>query len=162
MRGILSGFPVWTQRGEGGTDHWAVDDYEPEAVGGHLYVDPTMEEEQLPEVAVVVVQEAFDSHLHMDRTREYWGLDKSAGFLEVCGVVGQLGSDEILLQGAVANFCDPDTWPTLQEITSLGDSGVWVTVGRHPKKAHLSTESRFRQLKELSELPEVLGVGEIG
>jgi TatD DNase family protein len=158
---FLRAFPVRSQRGVGNADQ-AVDDYEPEAVGGHRYVDPTMEEEQLPEVAVPVVPEAFDSHFHMDRTREYWGLEKSAGFREVCAVVGQLGGHEVLWQGAVANFCDPDTWPTLQEIKSLGESGVWVTVGWHPKRAHLFTESRFRQLKELSELPEVLGVGEIG
>lgn len=106
---------------------------------------------------------AVDSHFHADRLR------KAAKVLDV-------GIDEILslgivkpgrkirLAGAVANFCDPDWFPSSNDI-ALFPPKVIVSVGIHPKHAARSHRYIADSLDRLSSLlacPNVSAVGEVG
>jgi Tat protein secretion system quality control protein TatD with DNase activity len=155
---FLNAFPVRSQRAQQQTD--PVDCYQPEAAGGHLYQPSSFGEE-------VEVEEllpgAFDSHYHHDRSCDAWGVPRGTSFNGLVELAGQLNPEHrIQLEGAVANYCDPGTWPTLSEIQALAEENVLVTVGFHPKSSPLMTDGVLRQFQELLALPEVVGVGEIG
>ena len=96
---------------------------------------------------------AFDSHFHIDRS-----LPSDASFETVCSKNVPEEGYEVQLEGAVASFCDPETFPTPEEVDSLIDQGCFVVVGVHPKKE--LTEEGFVRLKQLSH-PKVRGLGEI-
>jgi TatD DNase family protein len=64
--------------------------------------------------------------------------------------------------GGVANFCDPDTYPSVDVIWDLRSQGIAVAVGLHPKFAARASPSVKERLGELLALPEVAGLGEIG
>ncbi len=62
----------------------------------------------------------------------------------------------------MANFCDPETYPDLATIRDLARSGVSVTVGLHPKGAQSYSANDISALRRLLDIPEVVGMGEIG
>ena len=63
--------------------------------------------------------------------------------------------------GAVANFCDPQTYPSPKEV-DLRRQRVRTTVGVHPKAAGNVSPSEIRALQELLKVPGVVGLGEVG
>ncbi len=71
---------------------------------------------------------------------------------------------DVQLSGAVANFCDPESYPDVETITSLKDLGVRTTIGIHPKKArdHSGDSAALGTLAGLVQHPDVVGVGEVG
>ena len=63
--------------------------------------------------------------------------------------------------GAVANFCDPQTYPSPKEV-DLRRQRVRTTVGVHPKAAGNVSPSEIRARQELLKVPGVVGLGEVG
>jgi Tat protein secretion system quality control protein TatD with DNase activity len=60
----------------------------------------------------------------------------------------------------VASFCDPETYPTPESMRRWSAQGVIPVVVIHPKKS--IDEKGLLKLQSLLELPEVVGLGEIG
>ena len=103
---------------------------------------------------------AFDSHCHLDRCRTDFRLPRTASLQEICAQARPKEDYVVQLEGVTASFCDPETYPTPEEVKALTDQGCYVVIGVHPKK--WPTEEDWAKFKELVELPEVSGVGEIG
>lgn len=103
---------------------------------------------------------AFDSHCHLDRCRTAFRLPRTASLQEICAQVRPTEDQAVELEGVVASFCDPETYPTPEEVKVLTDQGCYVVVGVHPKK--WPTDEDWVRFRELVDLPEVCGVGEIG
>jgi Tat protein secretion system quality control protein TatD with DNase activity len=106
--------------------------------------------------------EAFDSHFHLDRLRTMLKLPSSASLQDALKMVLAEESHRVHLVGVVANFCDPPTWPTGQDVMELGKQGIRVAIGFHPKKAAQCTDELLARFKYLLQLPGVVGFGEIG
>lgn len=99
---------------------------------------------------------AFDSHFHIDRSRHSWRLPSDASFKTVCSKNVPEEGYEVQLEGAVASFCHPETFPTPEEVDSLIDQGCFVFIGVHPKEE--LTEEGFVRLKQLPSHPKVRGL----
>ena len=65
------------------------------------------------------------------------------------------------LVGSIANYCDPNTWPSVEEVRFLREQGIGVTIGIHPKVAHTITPQLMNKFQEMVQWPEVVGVGEV-
>ena len=63
---------------------------------------------------------------------------------------------------SVTNYCDLDTYPTLEELEAVTESGCAVCVGIHPKHATNIQEQDFERFAALIAHPSVVGVGEVG
>ncbi|MES9902784.1 MAG: TatD family hydrolase [Sedimenticola sp.] len=105
---------------------------------------------------------AFDSHFHLDRTRNRLGVGADASLATVLRRVPPPSQDAVDLVGAVAVFCDPQTYPTEAEVRDLVQQGLTIAVGVHPKGANLVTNVQLRTMELLLQLPEVIGMGEVG
>ncbi|MEW8545085.1 MAG: hypothetical protein AB2693_16290 [Candidatus Thiodiazotropha sp.] len=103
---------------------------------------------------------AFDSHCHLDRCRSAFRLPRTASLQQIYAYVRPDVDREVTLEGVVASFCDPDTYPFPEEVCSLTDQGCFVVVGIQPKKG--ASEQDCARLLSLLELPEDSGLGEIG
>ena len=87
-------------------------------------------------------------------------MPRDASLQQICAQAHPEEEFEVTLEGVVASFCDPETYPTPEEVGTLTDQGCYVVVGIHPKKDF--GEDDCHRLAELLELPEVRGLGEIG
>ena len=106
--------------------------------------------------------EGFDSHFHLDRLQHILRMP-GASLAEVNAATGEpLQPWRVKLVGAVANFCDPATYPTLDIVRQLNQEGVLVTVGLHPKDANEVTDETLGRMRTLLKRPEVVGLGEVG
>lgn len=103
---------------------------------------------------------AFDSHCHLDRCRKDFRLRPDASLQEICAKAQPDDKHVVALEGVVANFCDPETYPSPEEIRTLTNQGCFVTVGIHPKK--VISDEDLERLQTLLGLPEVSGLGEVG
>ena len=103
---------------------------------------------------------AFDSHCHLDRCRTEFGLPRTASLQEICDQIRPDENREVTLEGVVASFCDPVTYPTPEEVHTLTSQGCYVVIGMHPKKT--PSEEDWKRLHDLLLLPDVSGLGEIG
>ena len=117
---------------------------------------PTSATDSLP---CVTDEEVIDSHFHLDRVCKKRGmstLDWDA--------VQKLVQDKKIPRpsGAVTNFCDPERYPSEEEVSHLYRQRVRVCVGIHPKKTLSFSHRDFFRLRTLTSLPEVTGVGEVG
>ena len=65
--------------------------------------------------------------------------------------------------GACASYCDPETWPTWEELEGLHPS-VDVAMGWHPKKVvgRRACKAWLGQLEQLLRHPRVVALGEVG
>ncbi|VDI59018.1 Hypothetical predicted protein [Mytilus galloprovincialis] len=91
--------------------------------------------------------EAFDSHMHLDRSLTKMGLPSRTSLGDFLRVrLDPVPVDPVKLAGGVAVFCDPKTWPRVPLRLEPG----WVgAVGIHPKSAGQfedATQHRFHQL----------------
>ena len=113
------------------------------------------EEAQLPRPPL-----AFDSHCHIDRIRTVCHLARSASIQEICSQERPDDDHVVSLEGLVTSYCDPETYPTPDEVRAIVSQGCYVVVGLHPKKE--ASERDWETLHDLLQLPEVSGLGEIG
>ncbi|MEW8542640.1 MAG: hypothetical protein AB2693_03825 [Candidatus Thiodiazotropha sp.] len=86
----------------------------------------TEEEPSLPRPPL-----AFDSHCHLDQCRLEFRFPRTASLQQTCAHVRPDVDREVTLEGVVASFCDPDTYPTPEEVRSLTDQGCFVVVSMY-------------------------------
>ena len=113
------------------------------------------EEAQLPRPPL-----AFDSHCHIDRILTDCHLARSASIQEICSQERPDKDHVVSLEGLITSYCDPETYPTPEEVRAIVSQGCYVVVGLHPKKE--ASERDWETLHNLLQLPEVSGLGEIG
>ena len=80
---------------------------------------------------------------------------------DVCAVVPAGVGFNINLDGAVANFCDNETWPSQEEVRTLASDGVAVTIGLHPKLATAVRPAVLARLEATVRYQGVVGIGEV-
>ncbi|XP_053391380.1 3'-5' ssDNA/RNA exonuclease TatD-like [Mercenaria mercenaria] len=104
---------------------------------------------------------AFDSHFHIDRLGRELRL-ATYNLRELQGSTQSMDqSNCVHLCGAVANFCDPITYPSLEDVNFLKSRGIVTTVGLHPRHAAGVRPATIAKLQEMLQWPEVVGLGEI-
>ena len=101
----------------------------------------------------------FDSHCHLDRTMRDLGI-KTSSLEAICQHLPAEEPYEIQLTGAVRVFCDPETYPSPDELDNWIPQGVVPVLGLHPKRA--LTEDGYKRLRTLLDRKEVAGLGEVG
>ena len=84
------------------------------------------EEAQLPKPPL-----AFDSHCHIDRIRTDCHLARSASIQEICSQERPDDDHVVSLEGLVTSYCDPETYPTPEEVRAIVSQGCYVVVGLH-------------------------------
>ena len=126
----------------------------------------TPEENQLLETLVrPVYPHGVDGHFHLDRTMgKLFGSNPPPKnpLVAMCEASPPAKEKMVILDGGVANFCDPPTYPSPDALVTLRRLGLWVTVGLHPKNATHLTPHIFGRVKRLVSDPNVSGLGEIG
>ena len=135
------------------------DDFNPKPAPSHSEEtdDPATEYLQF-----LPVLHGFDSHFHLDRTRKALDLPKEAG-LEV--LLDKLRPTPPLdyhfqLSGCVAVYCDPESYPEQEELEKLGDAGIQVAIGAHPKT--ILTNAQMEKLQRYFGRESVVALGEVG
>ena len=129
-----------------------------------------MEVAAQPEVRSVTEQplsvfpDAYDSHFHLDRSRDHHHLSKTASLRQLCAKVCPKDNARVRLVGAVTNYCDPDTYPTQEEVVTLYRQGVKVCIGMHPNPRRVGSisDDHLSKMRKLLQLPEITGLGEVG
>lgn len=111
---------------------------------------------------IITVNEAFDSHFHLDRTSfRIWkkSSGKSVDDLISYSLSGnQHPQLDVSVAGGVIVYSEPSTHP---EIVSV--ERPWgVAVGVHPKHIEEFSRDRFLHMKELLNRPHVVALGEVG
>lgn len=111
---------------------------------------------------IITVNEAFDSHFHLDRTSfRIW--KKSSGksvddLISYSFSGNQHPQLDVSVAGGVIVYSEPSTHP---EIVSV--ERPWgVAVGVHPKHTEEFSRDRFLHMKELLNRPHVVALGEVG
>ena len=113
------------------------------------------EEEDLPK--------GIDSHFHLDRSRAALGEPK-ASVEHLCKHVRPDRQFRFKLIGGVIIFCDPETYPSSEEVQNLTQAGYKIAIGLHPKYLDSSTEAAFPAFQRCLSMPEVgtVGRGRVG
>jgi len=110
-----------------------------------------------------VYPKAVDSHFHLDRLQNVAGWR----YLPVREALDSSEVEEsrrVTLEAVVANFCDPETYPSDQTIAEFPPE-IILTAGIHPKHARRSrnyVHNAVSGLERLLRNSRVVGVGEIG
>ncbi|XP_071141869.1 uncharacterized metal-dependent hydrolase TatD-like [Mytilus edulis] len=104
--------------------------------------------------------EAFDSHMHLDRSLTKMGLPSRTSLGDFLRVrLDPVPVDPVKLAGGVAVFCDPKTWPSVPLRLEPG----WVgAVGIHPKSAGQFEDATQHRFHQLVSHPSVSALGEVG
>ena len=66
------------------------------------------------------------------------------------------------MRGAVAAFCDPVTYPSVEIVQNLRIQGIATAVRLHPLTDGEATQQTLLRFGELTRMRKVVGVGEIG
>ena len=90
----------------------------------------TKDEATLPKPAV-----AFDSHCHLDRCWRDFRLPADASLQQICSKARPDDEHVVDLEGVVANYCDPETYPSIEEIRT-DQSGLIYDSGASPNEIH--------------------------
>ena len=101
----------------------------------------------------------FDSHCHLGRTMRDLGI-KTSSLEAICQHLPAEEPYEIQLTGALGVFCDPETYPSPDELDNWIRQGVVPVLGLHPKRA--LTEDGYKRLWTLLVRKEVAELGEVG
>lgn len=107
--------------------------------------------------------DAIDSHMHQDRSSSVlWGGNpKLRTIVEIMGRdVGCQPQVQVNLRGAVAVYCDPETYPNAQTLAS--SPNLKFAIGLHPRKVKLFDLHREHQFAALVNHPAVTALGEVG
>ena len=115
---------------------------------------PATEREDLPE--------AIDSHFHVDRLCKRVGVRPRTDLQRAMLRAREGHEAEVKFIGGVANFCDPPTYPSRDEVEELLRQGVVTAIGIHPKGAANVDDQVWNSFMERLALPGVRGVGEVG
>lgn len=108
--------------------------------------------------------EAFDSHFHLDRTLRKMHLPDNGSVDDILKVAPVEDNKRIYLVGAIAIYCDPDTYPSERYLDQLPEN-ISVGIGYHPKHASDSRrkiDQGVRHLQRLLRHPRVVAFGEVG
>ena len=111
-----------------------------------------------------VIPEAFDSHFHLDRTLRDMFLPADGTVDDILQQAPVDDDKRISLVGAIAIYCDPDTYPTERFLDRMPEH-IGVGIGFHPRHARNSRSSideGVRQLRRLLRHPRVIAFGEVG
>ena len=115
-----------------------------------------------PHVLSDIGPDAIDGHFHLDRLSArvslapLWSLDHLGGAAPVQAPF------RVKLVGAVANYCDPGTYPSLDKVRDLAALGVTVAIGCHPKTHRTLSAEVILRLRNLFHSQYVTAVGEVG
>lgn len=115
------------------------------------------------EVANPLVQ-AFDSHFHLDRSRQKFRLPQNSSVQQLLDAVEVPNQERVRLTGGVVVFCDPASYPGLRQLEDL-PQGFGAAIGLHPRHSVYFLDHQMRildQLRELQRHPRVVAVGEMG
>lgn len=83
-----------------------------------------------------VTQDGLDSHFHLDSLQHILRMPR-ASLAEINAANGEpLQPWRVKLVGAVAKFCDPATYRTIDLVKQLNQEGVFIFVGLHHKDAN--------------------------
>ncbi len=104
---------------------------------------------------------AFDSHFHLDRTRTKLHLP-GASYGTVCDAVEAESCHRVTVEGGVAVYCDPPTYPSRAEVQQLADVGVGVAIGMHPRYANSTRRRTSEAFGKCLTYPGVVALGEVG
>ena len=111
-----------------------------------------------------VIPEAFDSHFHLDRTLRDMFLPADGTVDDILQQAPMDDDKRISLVGAIAIYCDPDTYLTERFLDRMPEH-IGVGIGFHPRHARNSRSSideGVRQLRRLLRHPRVIAFGEVG
>jgi len=119
-----------------------------------------VEEEDMATMKPLVF--AFDSHFHLDRLAKKLQMGINVSVPRVLERMPIEESNDYVVQvsGGIVNYCDPETYPTGQELEQLVSDGYRVAVGIHPKK--IVSEEQIKRLEGLLRSSAVVGLGEVG
>ncbi|KAH3713324.1 hypothetical protein DPMN_073114 [Dreissena polymorpha] len=106
---------------------------------------------------------AFDSHFHIDRLRN--AAQAPCMPVDELMELGQVEDHQLVrLVGGIGIFCDPNTFPSPQDMSGL-PSNVGVVVGLHPKHSTMSNDrinNALDRVRNMLKCERVVGLGEIG
>ena len=91
----------------------------------------------------------------------FYRLSKTASVTDVCDA-SYPSQHPVRLSRAVANYCDFSSYPSVEEVAAVVQSGHAVTVGIHPRHAASISDDRLAEFQALCANPAVTGVGEVG
>ena len=119
--------------------------------------------EQFPAISVPFQQrqKAVDSHFHLDRVRNKLGR-KRLSFTDMLEVEEPDAGDEVWVTGGVAVFCDPQSYPSQEEVDSLVGLGVGVAIGLHPNPSRPYKDEDWSKFRRCLQFSGVCALGEVG
>jgi TatD DNase family protein len=103
---------------------------------------------------------AVDSHFHLDRLCRMARIRPMSYQRALTEIKPFKEADAVEVEGAVAVFCDPDSYPSKTEVDNLKKEGVVSVVGLHPSK--VTSRGAVEKLKKVLIECDVVGLGEIG
>ena len=149
----VGGFRVYPITSVGGLVHWRVLMWLLSELGPEDRVRLRREHSVGKVSAAVMNGWVYDAHCHLDRLWERHGV-------RIWGPRGREVRDPIM--GACTTFCDPESWPSGEQISALHPD-IDVAVGWHPKKTTQGRKrERLAQLERILDHPRVVALGEIG
>jgi TatD DNase family protein len=120
------------------------------------------EDSQVRRESPVLIPDAMDSHMHLDRSLRRLRMDPRMGIQELLARRPRPApKQKINVVGGVLVYCDPKTWPENPEKLNLPE-GWFVAVGVHPKHALDFGDFYFDRLSRLLDSPAVAALGEVG
>ncbi len=111
---------------------------------------------------MLAVRDVYDTHFHLDRTRKELKLDPSVTVRDIITGMEDTTNRQYFVRvvGYIAVYCDPDTYPSGEEIVKVVTEGGRVVIGIHPKKQ--LREGDLETLKQRLRLSGTVGLGEVG
>ena len=103
---------------------------------------------------------AIDSHFHLDRARSMLR-SPGASVDDLCKLIQSDREYRVRLTGGVVIFCDPQTYPTQEEMQHLQSQGYAIALRLHPKGTNHYAEQDFETFMRLVHQPEVTVLGEV-
>lgn len=119
--------------------------------------EPERDHKKRPSEASFPFQ-CVDSHFHLDRLCKRIGVHPF-NYQDAVGRVRPLSGEEVEIDGAVAVWCDPKSYPTKRQVAKLRKERVVSVLGIHPGKVQ---EGDTMRLARMLDTFEVAGLGEVG
>jgi len=104
---------------------------------------------------------AIDSHFHLERTLATLGLPPNRSIDDIMRATSVDEGEVITIEGAVAVYCDPSTYPSAKTLIEFSD-GLAVAVCVHPVNVSQASDAQVQTLQALLKSPQVRVLGEIG
>ncbi|XP_060605782.1 LOW QUALITY PROTEIN: uncharacterized protein LOC132758243 [Ruditapes philippinarum] len=133
---------------------WQKEHVDMEVEEGGEEEEKEVEDPQIPRPGAV------DSHFHLDRLCRMARIRPMSYQRALTEIKPFKEADAVEVEGAVAVFCDPDSYPSKTEVDNLKKEGVVSVVGLHPSK--VTSQGAVEKLKKVLMECDVVGLGEIG